>query len=89
MLIVLQASVTARWYVYGKGCVCLRCGVTEREDQSVCIDWTCKAQDVDSGRQIPRKSRVFMPITHSNVAKSVPFGFQENRRTRECIETVP
>ncbi len=43
MLIVLQASVTARWYVYGKGCVCLRCGVTEREDQSVCIDWTWKA----------------------------------------------
>jgi hypothetical protein len=33
-----------------------RCGMTEREDQSVCIDWTWNAQSVDPGRQIPRES---------------------------------
>ena len=40
---VLSASVPAREYVDGKVLVPARCGVTEREDQSVCIDWTWNA----------------------------------------------
>lgn len=63
--------------------------MTEREDQSVCIDCTWKAQDVKSGRQIPRASRAFIPITPREGGESVPFCFQENRRYREHYETVP
>ena len=37
------ASVPARGYVEGEGCSCFRRGVTERDDQSVCIDWTWNA----------------------------------------------
>lgn len=40
LLIALPASVTARWYVCEEGYFYFRSGVTEREDQSVCIDWT-------------------------------------------------
>ena len=85
----LLASTPFGEHVDGTGFLHGRCGVTEREDQSVCIDWTWKAQGVDSGRQIPRMSRVFIPITRRKAAKSVPFCFQENRRNRECYETVP
>jgi hypothetical protein len=43
LLIVLLASASARRYVEGKGCFIFRRGVTEREDQSVYIDWTWNA----------------------------------------------
>jgi hypothetical protein len=85
----LSASAPAREYVDGEVLVTVRCGVTEWEDQSVRIDWTCNTQDVDSGRQIPRKSRAWSPITLRKKAESVPFCFQENRRNRELHETVP
>ncbi len=37
---ILPASTPFGEHVSGKGLVASRCGVTEREDQSVCIDWT-------------------------------------------------
>ena len=40
---VLSATAPAREYVDGKGYRTPRSGVTEREDQSVCIDWTWNA----------------------------------------------
>ena len=43
IVIALLASAPAREYVDGEGSVPVRCGVTEREDQSVRIDWTCNA----------------------------------------------
>ena len=63
--------------------------MTEREDQSVCIDCTWKAQGVDAGRQIPRLSRAFIPITPREGGESVSFCFQENCRYRELPGTVP
>ena len=42
-LIVLLASVPFGGYVDGTGFLQDRCGVTEWEDQSVCIDWTWNA----------------------------------------------
>ena len=63
--------------------------MTEREDQSVRIDCTWKAQGIDAGRQIPRLSRASIPITPREGGESVPFCFQENRRYRELHETVP
>lgn len=42
-LIVLLASVSFGRYVDGTGFLRFRCGVTEWEDQSVCIDWTLNA----------------------------------------------
>ena len=83
------ASTPAREHVFREGYEGCRCGVTEREDQSVCIDWTWKARGVDPGRQTPRESRTIMPITRRKTATSVPFCFQENRRTRESSGTVP
>ena len=42
-LIVLLASTPFGEHVDGTGFLAFRCGVTEWEDQSVCIDWTCNA----------------------------------------------
>lgn len=89
VLIVWPASVPAREYVSWKGYAASRCGVTEREDESVCIDWTWKAQGVESRRQIPGLSRAFIPIIRRKAVESLPFCFQENRRNRELYETVP
>ena len=55
-LISQSASTPFGGHVCREGCVQSRSGVTEREDQSVCIDCTWNAQSVDSGRQIPRMS---------------------------------
>jgi hypothetical protein len=49
-VITLPASVPFGGYVSGEGSRRPRCGVTEREDQIVCIDCTWNAQDVDPGR---------------------------------------
>ena len=42
-LIVLLASVSFGRYVDETGFLYFRSGVTEQEDQNVCIDWTWKA----------------------------------------------
>ena len=89
LLKVSLASASARRYVIGKGCFIFRRGVTEWEYQSVYIDWTWNAQDVEAGRQIPRLSRTRTPITLRKEDESVPFCFRENRRDRELLETVP
>lgn len=76
-------------YVSEKGLLLPRSGVTERDDQGVCIECTWNAQGVDPGRQIPRESRARTPITSRKGGEPAAFCFQENRRVRELHETVP
>ena len=63
--------------------------MTEWECQSVCIDCTWNAQDVDPGRQIRRVSRAQIPITSRKRGESERFCSQENHRFRDFPGTVP
>ena len=63
--------------------------MTERDDQSVCIECTWNASGVDPGRQIPQESQARIPNASRKGSESEPFCFQENRRVRELHETVP